>query len=73
MEQEIKNVTQEIQVLQGRKQKLLAKRDKLKDAIQQQRSAELAERDWKRQGLVNTLLNAAVGVQNHSNLMILAF
>lgn len=52
MELEIKKVTQEIQVLQGRKQQLIRKRDKLKDAIQQDKSANLARRDWDNEGKV---------------------
>ncbi|XP_045129129.1 ATP-dependent DNA helicase Q1-like isoform X2 [Portunus trituberculatus] len=44
----IKKVTQEIQVLQGHKQQLIAKREKLRDAIQQNKSAQLAQKDWDR-------------------------
>ncbi|XP_063841072.1 ATP-dependent DNA helicase Q1-like isoform X1 [Scylla paramamosain] len=44
----IKKITQEIQLLQGHKQQLISKRDKLKDAIQQNKSAQLAQKDWDR-------------------------
>lgn len=46
---EISNITREIQVLEGHKQQLIKKREKLKDAIQQQSSALLAQKDWERQ------------------------
>lgn len=49
VELEIKKVTQEIQALQGRKQQLISKRDKLKDAIQQDKSAHLAQKNWDRE------------------------
>lgn len=52
MELEIKRVTQEIQALQGRKQQLVSKRDKLKDAIQQDKSAHLAQKNWDKDGEV---------------------
>lgn len=45
-------MTQEIQALQGRKQQLISKRDKLKDAIQQDKSAHLAQKNWDREGEV---------------------
>lgn len=52
LELEIKKVTQEIQILQGRKQQLISKRDKLKDAILQDKSAHLAQKNWEREGEV---------------------
>ena len=45
----IKKVTQEIQLLLGRKQQLISKKDKLKDAIQQNKSAKLAQENWDRE------------------------
>lgn len=49
VEKDITTVTQEIQILQGRKQRLLKKREKLRDSIQQQKSTYLAQKDWERQ------------------------
>ncbi|KAK3881526.1 hypothetical protein Pcinc_014043 [Petrolisthes cinctipes] len=49
VEIDIRKVTQELQILEGRKVKLVARREKLKDAIQQQKSAKLAKKDWDRQ------------------------
>ncbi|XP_037793066.1 ATP-dependent DNA helicase Q1-like [Penaeus monodon] len=48
VERELKRVIQQIQILQGRKQMLTSKRDKIKDSIQQRKSAKLAQRDWDR-------------------------
>ncbi|KAG0726154.1 ATP-dependent DNA helicase Q1 [Chionoecetes opilio] len=48
VELEIKEVTREIQLLLGRKQQLIAKRDKLKDSIQHDKSAQLAQKNWDR-------------------------
>ncbi|XP_068210020.1 ATP-dependent DNA helicase Q1-like [Palaemon carinicauda] len=46
---EISTITREIQLLEGHKQRLIKKREKLKDALQQQSSALLAQKDWERQ------------------------
>lgn len=46
VEKELKIVVRELQILQGRKQSLEARREKLRDAIQQRKSAHLAQRDW---------------------------
>ncbi|XP_042879108.1 ATP-dependent DNA helicase Q1-like [Penaeus japonicus] len=48
VERELKQVIQQIQILQGRKQRLTSRRDKIKDSIQQQKSAILSQRDWDR-------------------------
>lgn len=48
VERELKRVIQQIQILQGRKQMLTSKRDKIKDSIQQHKSAKLSQKDWDR-------------------------
>ena len=52
MEKELATVTRDIQVLEGRKQRLQKRKEKLKDAIQQQNSAILAQKDWETQGML---------------------
>lgn len=37
-------------MLQGRKQQLITKREKLKDAIQQDKSARLSQKNWDNEG-----------------------
>ena len=51
VENEIKKITKEIQHLQGKKQLLMTKRDKIKNSILQQKSAKLANLNWDKTGM----------------------
>ncbi|CAL4060497.1 unnamed protein product, partial [Meganyctiphanes norvegica] len=48
VEADIRRISREIEVMQTKKARLISKRDKIKDAVQQQKSAELSNRDWDR-------------------------
>lgn len=68
VESDIWRVSKEIEVMQTKKARLISKRDKLKESIQQQKNAELSNRDWDRKDfsfsqVLHEKLTSVFGIQ----------
>lgn len=69
VEADIRRVSKEIEVMQTKKARLISKRDKIKESIQQEKNAELSNRDWDRKDfsfsqVLQEKLTSVFGIQN---------